>query len=364
MTWVGWEGLKGETRGLTEIALSCEMWNVGWTFIEAGSLRKRWVVWVESLSDESSQWNAYRSWQTQWSVVTFYCGGSGPVQDSFHLLWIRLRRPTRKDVSQKDDRKMTESELNLDISALTYNLFSKSLWRTNSLRNPLENKPDVSDVFRQVLRKEENIVKIHKNESLEKVTGNIIHQGLEDYLVMPKHHHQILKMSHGRIECCLPLIFILYADQKIGVPEVQLSKDGRALGGHQRLSGWVAEDTYSEPLSCSNLINQCRDERSYPFLKQRISQTLIEKTRVIWYQNWVSRLFSIANFSGWERFLHSPILTDEPALLGELDKKCGYDQVDNNRDTPDCSLFRRSAWMIWALPSCMGLSSEVGVVVE
>lgn len=52
---------------------------------------------------------------------------------------------------------------------------------------------------------DQNIIQIYKNETVQKVSKNIIHKGLEDLgHWLAQKHYQISEMSKWCIECSLP----------------------------------------------------------------------------------------------------------------------------------------------------------------
>lgn len=57
---------------------------------------------------------------------------------------------------------------------------------------------------------------------------DVIHQGLEDgwRVRQPKWHHQVLIQASGGIEGGYPFVFILDAQQVVGIAEIQPSEDG------------------------------------------------------------------------------------------------------------------------------------------
>ena len=86
-------------------------------------------------------------------------------------------------------------------------------------------------MFLQSLRKYQDVVQVDEDVVVNDVMEDIIDKGLEDCgsVRQPKRHHQVLVVPTGSVERCLPLISLLYPDQVVRVPEVQLRKEAHFL---------------------------------------------------------------------------------------------------------------------------------------
>lgn len=75
---------------------------------------------------------------------------------------------------------------------------------------------------------DQNIIQIYKNESVQKVSKNIIHNSLEDLgHWLAQKHYQISEMSKWCID--LSIISLSYANQIICVAEVDFGKYGGTM---------------------------------------------------------------------------------------------------------------------------------------
>lgn len=83
----------------------------------------------------------------------------------------------------------------------------------------------VSVIF-NVLRKDEDVVQIHKDEFMKEVSQNVINEVLENSMsvTQTEGHYKLLKMSNMSFKACFPFIF--YVDQIVGFAEVKFRKDG------------------------------------------------------------------------------------------------------------------------------------------
>ena len=95
----------------------------------------------------------------------------------------------------------------------------------------LEYETDMVDVFLQCSGEHQDVVQVYEDVVVYDVTEDIITEGLEDRgsIHQPEWHHQVLIVPMRRVKCCLPLISLLYLDQVVSVPEVQLRKEARLL---------------------------------------------------------------------------------------------------------------------------------------
>lgn len=88
---------------------------------------------------------------------------------------------------------------------------------------------NMEDVFLGRTGKNQDVVEVDEHETIYHIPEHIVYQALEKHVSVTKRHDQVLIMSTGSVEGCLPLIPFVYPNQVVGIPKVQLGEDGSAL---------------------------------------------------------------------------------------------------------------------------------------
>ena len=75
-------------------------------------------------------------------------------------------------------------------------------------------------------QKKKNVVQVQEYVAIDDVTEDEVDQGLKDRgcVCESKRHHAVLIVASGGVEHRFPVISLPYADQMLGIPQIQLSE--------------------------------------------------------------------------------------------------------------------------------------------